>query len=106
MILWGRARTDQKQVNFVEADTYVKNVALVSQSSTTAPSGLRRISHTEGLGSGYVFDNSSGSGIVAYVVDTGIMLTHSVSLGRAHTLNVADYGAGICRTSSLGSQLH
>lgn len=52
----------------------------MAQSNTSSPAGLNRISHADGLGSnGYVFDNSSGSGIVAYVVDTGIMTTHSVS---------------------------
>lgn len=96
-------------VNFVEADTYVKNVALVSQSSTTAPSGLRRISHSEGLGSGYVFDNSSGSGIVAYVVDTGIMLTHSEFAGRAvwganfvNTNNTDENGHGSHVSGTIG----
>jgi hypothetical protein len=64
-------------VAYVEADTIVKTSALVQQS--TAPAGLRRISHAElGAGTAYVFDNSSGAGIVAYVVDTGIRTTHSV----------------------------
>ncbi|KUJ13099.1 putative subtilisin-like protease [Mollisia scopiformis] len=70
-------------VSFIEADTIVKTTALVSQSNRTAPAGLNRISHADGLGTGYVFDNSSGSGIVAYVVDTGIKLPHSEFAGRA-----------------------
>jgi hypothetical protein len=45
----------------------------------TAPAGLVRLSHTTAGGAGYIYDNSSGAGITAYVVDTGIRLTHSVS---------------------------
>ena len=65
------------EVAYVEADTVVKTGALVSQAS--APAGLRRISHAAAGSAGYVYDNSSGGGIVAYVVDTGIKLTHTVS---------------------------
>lgn len=64
------------EVAYVEADTVVKIDALVTQAS--APAGLRRISHAAAGSTGYVYDNSSGSGIVAYIVDTGIKLTHSV----------------------------
>lgn len=70
------------EVAYVEADTIVKTNALVQQSTATA--GLKRISHSAaGTGSAYVFDNSSGAGIVAYVVDTGIRTTHSEFAGRA-----------------------
>lgn len=65
------------EVAYVEADTMVKTGALVSQAS--APAGLRRISHAAAGSAGYIYDNSSGGGIVAYVVDTGIKLTHAVS---------------------------
>jgi hypothetical protein len=65
------------EVAYVEADTMVKTGALVSQAS--APAGLRRISHAAAGSAGYIYDNSSGGGIVAYVVDTGIELTHAVS---------------------------
>ncbi|PMD37079.1 putative subtilisin-like protease, partial [Hyaloscypha variabilis F] len=69
------------EVAYVEADTVVKAGALVSQAS--APAGLRRISHAAVGGTGYVYDNSSGSGIVADIVDTGIKLTHTEFAGRA-----------------------
>jgi hypothetical protein len=65
------------EVAYVEADTIVKTNALVNQAS--APAGLRRISHATSGSTGYVYDNSSGRGIVAYIVDTSIKLTHSVS---------------------------
>jgi hypothetical protein len=91
------------EVAYVEADTVVKTGALVSQAS--APAGLRRISHAAAGGAGYVYDNSSGGGIVAYVVDTGIKLTHAVS-----PLSVVVKGewltsTGIWRPCNLGCEL-
>lgn len=62
----------------MEADTWVKTSALVSQ--TTATAGLRRISHAAAGGAGYVYDNSSGNGITAFIVDTGIKTTHTVGI--------------------------
>jgi len=63
-------------VDYVEADTIVKTMLVQQQ---TAPAGLVRLSHTTAGGAGYIYDNSSGAGITAYVIDTGIRLTHSVS---------------------------
>jgi hypothetical protein len=60
----------------VEADTVVRTTLVQQQ---TAPAGLVRLSHTMAGGTGYIYDNSSGARITAYVVDTGIRLTHSVS---------------------------
>ncbi|KAG9245090.1 protease [Calycina marina] len=69
------------EVNYVEADTKVKITALLSQSQAT--SGLARISHQVAGNSTYVFDSSAGAGITAYVVDTGILVSHSEFEGRA-----------------------
>ncbi|KAH8602289.1 serine protease [Bisporella sp. PMI_857] len=69
------------EVNFVEADTKVSTNALLSQ--TNATPGLARISHKDAGNSSYVFDSSAGAGITAYVVDTGIRITHSEFEGRA-----------------------
>ncbi|KAL7620620.1 hypothetical protein AAE478_009615 [Parahypoxylon ruwenzoriense] len=68
-------------VKYVEANTYVKAAALMSQ--INAPTGLVRLSHAETDGEGYVFDDSAGEGITAYIVDTGIMTTHEDFQGRA-----------------------
>lgn len=69
------------EVNYVEADTIVKTTALLSQANV--PAGLGRISHAATRSTDYVFDSTAGAGIVAYVVDTGILLSHQEFEGRA-----------------------
>lgn len=68
-------------VAYVEADTWVKTTVLKTQSNATR--GLSRISSTKTGGTTYTFDTTGGSGVVVYVVDTGIMLEHSEFEGRA-----------------------
>jgi subtilisin family serine protease len=72
-------------IDYVEPDMKVTTLAL--QSQTNAPSGLVRLSHAETSGNstaqGYVFDDSAGQGITAYIVDTGIRTTHEEYQGRA-----------------------
>ncbi|KAI1474482.1 hypothetical protein K445DRAFT_9922 [Daldinia sp. EC12] len=72
---------NMSMVKYVEANTYVKASGLVNQSN--APNGLVRLSHAQTGGRGYVFDDSAGEGITAYIVDTGIMTTHEDFQGRA-----------------------
>ncbi|KAI1758923.1 subtilisin-like protein [Hypoxylon sp. FL1150] len=72
---------NMEMVKYVEANTYVNASAL--QNQVNAPTGLVRISHTDAGDSGYVFDDSAGQGITAYIVDTGIMVTHEDYQGRA-----------------------
>ncbi|KAK5992512.1 Subtilisin-like protease 2 [Cladobotryum mycophilum] len=69
------------EVAFVEADTIVSNKAMVAQ--TNAPPGLIRLSNKAPGAENYVFDQSAGEGITAYVVDTGIRTTHTEFEGRA-----------------------
>ncbi|KAI1868441.1 uncharacterized protein JN550_006357 [Neoarthrinium moseri] len=73
------------EVAYIEADAYVKASAL--QSQTNAPSGLVRLSHAQTSGNatsaGYIFDDTAGTGITAYVVDTGVLTTHEEFQGRA-----------------------
>lgn len=45
---------------------------------TEAPWGLARISHKAKGGSSYVYDESAGAGVCAYIIDTGIYVAHSV----------------------------
>ncbi|KAI1806324.1 subtilisin-like protein [Daldinia bambusicola] len=72
---------NMSMVNYIEANTYVKASGLVNQAN--APTGLVRLSHAQAGGRGYVFDDSAGEGITAYIVDTGIMTTHEDFQGRA-----------------------
>ncbi|RKU41311.1 hypothetical protein DL546_004020 [Coniochaeta pulveracea] len=72
---------DSDEVKYIEADTRISLNALNLQSN--APSGLVRLSHAAAGGSGYIFDSTGGQGITAYVVDTGIRVTHSEFGGRA-----------------------
>lgn len=48
-------------------------------SATAASWGLGRISHKARTLTPYVYDTSAGTGVCAYVIDTGILTTHSVS---------------------------
>ncbi|KAI0517107.1 subtilase [Xylaria bambusicola] len=68
-------------VEYVEANQYVQALDLVAQAN--APPGLVRLSNANTNGRSYVFDDSAGKGITAYVVDTGILTTHEEFQGRA-----------------------
>ncbi|KAI1353439.1 subtilase [Xylaria sp. FL0043] len=68
-------------VSYIEANQYVQVSALVAQAN--APAGLVRLSHAKTGAASYVFDDSAGDGITAYVVDTGILTTHEEFQGRA-----------------------
>jgi subtilisin family serine protease len=69
------------EVAYVEADTRVNLNAAIAQ--TNAPTGLDRLSHAKGGPDTYVFDDSAGQGITAYVVDTGVKISHVEFEGRA-----------------------
>lgn len=68
-------------VKYIEADAYVSINAMVTQAN--APSGLARLSSAAPGGTNYVFDDSAGQGITAFIVDTGIMVNHTEFGGRA-----------------------
>lgn len=68
-------------VSYLEADAVVRISALVKQANAT--SGLARLSSAKAGATDYVFDDSAGQGITAFVVDTGIMTNHSEFQGRA-----------------------
>jgi hypothetical protein len=82
------------EVEYVEADTRVSISMAVEQ--TNAPTGLNRISHSKTGAETYVFDDSAGEGITAYVVDTGILTTHSEFDGRA-TFGANFINSNVCR---------
>lgn len=69
----------------VEVDSVVH--ASESAKQVGAPWGLSRISHREKLGlsnfNQYVYDDTAGKGVTAYVIDTGINISHEEFGGRA-----------------------
>jgi subtilisin family serine protease len=92
------------EVAYVEADAYVKISTLQSQSN--APSGLVRLSQKAAATTttpGYVFDTSAGTGITAYIVDTGILVNHTEFQGRA-TLAFNAVNTVVCVPPELQAQ--
>lgn len=73
--------SDNLQVAYIEKDQKVYASALTSQ--TGAPWGLGRISHRNQDSTTYIYDSTAGSGTTVFVVDTGILLTHTQFGGRA-----------------------
>jgi hypothetical protein len=69
------------EVSYVEADTRVSVNELLEQSNS--PPGLNRLSQVTPDQQTYVFDGTAGEGITAYVVDTGILTSHTEFEGRA-----------------------
>ncbi|OWB77345.1 serine-type endopeptidase activity protein [[Candida] boidinii] len=72
-------------VAFVELDSRV----FINEAKTQvgAPWGLARISHRDSLSlsdyNRYVYDEVAGKGVTAYVIDTGVSVTHQEFDGRA-----------------------
>ncbi|KAF2018266.1 subtilisin-like protein [Aaosphaeria arxii CBS 175.79] len=72
-------------------DVDVQRRDVVTQPS--APWGLARISHVQRGSTSYVYDESSGEGTCAYVLDTGVYTQHPDFEGRAEFLaNYANDG--------------
>ncbi|KAL1924014.1 uncharacterized protein VTP21DRAFT_7049 [Calcarisporiella thermophila] len=83
---------DKEALEKIRSDPLVKYVEHDAQVTTQdvqsgAPWGLARISHREPLTGGtndkYIHDPSGGTGITAYVIDTGIDIQHPEFEGRA-----------------------
>ncbi|KAK3291856.1 peptidase S8/S53 domain-containing protein [Chaetomium fimeti] len=70
-----------KEVSYIEQDARISINARAVQGRTTT--GLARLSHSDAGARTYVFDDSAGEGITAFVVDTGIRVTHQEFEGRA-----------------------
>ncbi|KAH6711315.1 peptidase S8/S53 domain-containing protein [Leptodontidium sp. MPI-SDFR-AT-0119] len=68
-------------VAYIEKDQKVYASALTSQTGATW--GLGRISHRNQDSTTYIYDSTAGSGTTVYVVDTGILTTHTQFGGRA-----------------------
>ncbi|KAI0969258.1 subtilisin-like protease PR1K [Xylaria arbuscula] len=73
------ALQNMPDVEYIEHDAIVR--AYATQSN--ADWGLARLSNTSPDSSTYTYDDSAGEGVCAYVVDTGIDVTHPDFEGRA-----------------------
>ncbi|CAL9343146.1 Aqualysin-1 [Streptomyces sp. enrichment culture] len=61
-----------------------QRVRLTDTTQTNAPWGLDRIDQTSlPLSGTYTYPDSAGSGVTAYVIDTGVRITHQQISGRA-----------------------
>ncbi|KAI3392044.1 hypothetical protein diail_6318 [Diaporthe ilicicola] len=80
------------QINYQpEEVSHTETAKRALTTSSAASWGLGRISHKARSTSTYVYDTSAGSGVCAYVIDTGILTTHTQFGGRATFLaNYAD----------------
>ncbi|KAL2063402.1 hypothetical protein VTL71DRAFT_5207 [Oculimacula yallundae] len=85
-------------VAYIEKDQKVYASALTSQSSSTW--GLGRISHRNQDSTTYIYDSTAGAGTTVYVVDTGILTTHSQFGGRA------SFGANFADSSNTDGNGH
>lgn len=75
--------------------------ALTTQSGATW--GLGAISHRTGSSTSYIYDSSAGEGTFAYVVDSGVLATHSQFGGRA---TLGFNAAGGTHVDSIGHGTH
>jgi len=69
------------EVEYIEEDAVFTINAYTTQSS--APWGLARLSSKTKGKTTYTYDSSAGEGTCAYVIDTGILTTHTVSITRS-----------------------
>ncbi|TQV96426.1 oryzin precursor [Cordyceps javanica] len=96
------------EVDYIEADTKVQTQAFISQINATP--GLARLSHNKTGTGNYVYDESAGEGITAYIVDTGIRASHVEFEGRAvfaanfaDNVNTDENGHGSHVAGTIGS---
>ncbi|KAI1905608.1 hypothetical protein LOZ39_004249 [Ophidiomyces ophidiicola] len=78
-------------VAYVEPDRMASGTLLYETQKDAPTWGLGRVSHIKRGSSDYVYHRSAGEGVTAYIVDTGIDITHPEFEGRAEWgTNVVD----------------
>ncbi|KAF9876808.1 subtilase [Colletotrichum karsti] len=81
------ALQNDPNIDFIEQDAYMS----IKATQPNAPWGLARLSSSSPGGTMYSYDDSAGEGTCAYIIDTGIDVTHPEFEGRATFLaNYAD----------------
>ncbi|KAK3322036.1 serine protease [Apodospora peruviana] len=98
-------------VEYIEQDATIQlNARLIQGAGTT---GLGRISHGQAGNRSYIFDSSAGEGITAFVVDTGIRVTHEDYEGRAtfaanfvNDVNTDENGHGSHVAGTIGGRTY
>ncbi|KAK3369878.1 alkaline protease-like protein [Podospora didyma] len=90
-------------VEFIEQEAIFTTNTYVSQ--TGAPWGLGRISHHAKGSTTYVYDNSAGVGTCSYVIDTGILVTHTQFGSPSRATWLANY-ADSSNTDGNGHGTH
>lgn len=102
-----------KDVKYIEKDTKVTTYEYEVQKE--APWGLARLSQqNQFLSADYEYDNDGGKGVTAYVIDTGIKVSHEEFEGRAQwgesiafpKLNMDTNGHGTHCAGIIGSKTY
>ncbi|KLU87155.1 cuticle-degrading protease [Magnaporthiopsis poae ATCC 64411] len=76
-----KALESSPEVDYIEQNAEVSINSYVTQSGATW--GLARLSSSKTGSTSYTYDDSAGKGVCAYILDTGIRVTHNEFGGRA-----------------------
>ena len=66
------------QIDYIEQDAII--TIKDTERETNAPWGISRLSTAKPNGTTYSYDSSAGEGTCAYIIDTGIDVSHEVGI--------------------------